>query len=49
MMKKIVLTANDDRGLEGEMAMHFGHCPYFVVAHVNGDNRVELAEVLLIR
>ena len=45
MMKKIVLTANDDRGLEGEMAMHFGHCPYFVVAHVNGDNGVELAEV----
>ncbi|MGD8587406.1 MAG: NifB/NifX family molybdenum-iron cluster-binding protein [Chromatiales bacterium] len=44
-MKKIVLTANDNLGLDGEMAMHFGHCPYFVVAHVNGDNRVEHAEV----
>lgn len=44
-MKKIVLTANDDRGLEGEMAMHFGHCAYFVVAQVNGENQVELAEV----
>ena len=45
MMKKIILTSNDDRGLEGEMAMHFGHCPYFVVAHVYGEDRVELAEV----
>ena len=44
-MKKIVLTANDNLGLDGEMAMHFGHCAYFVVAHVNGDNRVERAEV----
>jgi len=23
-MKKIVLTANDDRGLDGAMSMHFG-------------------------
>ena len=44
-MKKIVLTANDNLGLDGEMAMHFGHCPYFVVAHVNGDNQVEHTEV----
>jgi predicted Fe-Mo cluster-binding NifX family protein len=44
-MKKIVLTANDDLGLEGEMAMHFGHCPYFVVAHVNADNLVERSQV----
>jgi predicted Fe-Mo cluster-binding NifX family protein len=44
-MKKIVLTANDDQGLDGEMAMHFGHCPYFAVVHVHEDNRVELADV----
>jgi predicted Fe-Mo cluster-binding NifX family protein len=44
-MKKIVLTANDDRGLEGEMAMHFGHCTHFVLAHVDVDNRVESTEV----
>ncbi len=36
-MKKIVLTANDDRGLDGEMAMHFGHCSHFVLAHVDAD------------
>jgi predicted Fe-Mo cluster-binding NifX family protein len=44
-MKKIVLTANDNLGLNGNMAMHFGHCPYYVVAHVHEDNRVEKAEV----
>ena len=44
-MKKIVLTANDDRGLEGEMAMHFGHCAHFVVAHVHDDQSVERVEV----
>ena len=44
-MKKIVLTANDDRGLDGEMSMHFGHCTHFVVAHVDADNRVVSTEV----
>jgi len=44
-MKKIVLTANDDRGLDGEMAMHFGHCSHFVLAHVDADNRVTATEV----
>ena len=43
-MKKIVLTANDDLGLEGNMAMHFGHCPYYVIAHVH-DQGVEKTEV----
>ncbi len=44
-MKKILLTANDDRGLDGEMAMHFGRCSYFVLAHVDGDNQVTGTEV----
>lgn len=44
-MKKIVLTANDDRGLAGEMSMHFGHCTHFVLAQVGDDNRVEATEV----
>jgi predicted Fe-Mo cluster-binding NifX family protein len=44
-MKKIVLTANDGLGLDGEMAMHFGHCSHFVVAHVDGDRRVTGTEV----
>lgn len=46
-MKKIILTANDDRGLDGEMAMHFGHCSHFVLAHVDPDNRVTGTEVLV--
>lgn len=44
-MKKIVLTANDDRGLDGKMAMHFGHCSHFVLAHVDLGNRVTATEV----
>ncbi len=44
-MKKIVLTANDDRGLAGEMSMHFGRCTHFVLAQVGDDNQVEATEV----
>jgi predicted Fe-Mo cluster-binding NifX family protein len=44
-MKKIVLTTNDDRGLDGEMSPHFGHCTHFVLAHVDADNRVAATEV----
>lgn len=31
-MTTIAVTADDDRGLAGEMSMHFGHCRYFVLA-----------------
>jgi predicted Fe-Mo cluster-binding NifX family protein len=44
-MKKIVLTANDDRGRDGEMALHFGHCTHFVVVEVDSANRVAAAQV----
>jgi predicted Fe-Mo cluster-binding NifX family protein len=44
-MKKIVLTANDDRGLDGTMSMHFGHCTHFVVVEVDAGNRVAAAAV----
>ena len=44
-MKKIVLTANDDRGLDGAMSMHFGHCTHFVVVQVDADNAVAATEV----
>lgn len=44
-MKKIVLTANDDRGLAGEMALHFGRCSHFVLTHIDADNRVTATEV----
>lgn len=44
-MKKIVMTANDNRGLEGEMSMHFGHCTHFVVVQINEENQIASAEV----
>jgi predicted Fe-Mo cluster-binding NifX family protein len=44
-MKKIVLTANDDRGLDGTMSMHFGHCTHFVVVEIDADNRLAATEV----
>jgi len=44
-MKTIVLAANDDLGLDGEMAQHFGRCPYYVVVRVNGDHQVEQTRI----
>lgn len=44
-MKTIVLAADDNRGLAGEMAQHFGRCPFYVVTRVNGERQVESAEV----
>lgn len=44
-MKTIVLTANDDRGLAGEMAMHFGHCSHFVLVRLDEERRVAATEV----
>lgn len=45
MMKTIVLAADDHRGLAGEMAQHFGRCPFYVVTRVNGDQQIEATEV----
>jgi predicted Fe-Mo cluster-binding NifX family protein len=44
-MKTIVLAANDDRGLDGEMAQHFGRCPYYVVVRVNGEHLIEQTRI----
>jgi len=44
-MKTIVLAADDNRGLAGEMAQHFGRCPFYVVTRVNGDQQIEATEV----
>ncbi len=45
-MKKIVLSANDKNGLDGEMSMHFGRCPAYVVTYITDDNQVEKTEVV---
>lgn len=33
----IVVAAEDDRGLDGEVGHHFGRCPFYVLAATNGD------------
>ena len=33
---RIVIAAEDDRGLDGAVSMHFGRCPYYVLAEVAG-------------
>ncbi len=45
-MKKVVLSANDKNGLDGEMSMHFGRCPAYVVAYITDDNQVDKTEVV---
>lgn len=44
-MKTIVLTANDDRGLDGEMSAHFGHCTHFVLTRFDADNHAAATQV----
>jgi predicted Fe-Mo cluster-binding NifX family protein len=44
-MTTIVITANDDLGLDGEMALHFGHCPYFVIAEVDAERHITATRV----
>ena len=45
-MKKIALAADDMLGLDGEMSMHFGRCPSYVVAQVEDDGNVAATEVV---
>jgi predicted Fe-Mo cluster-binding NifX family protein len=45
-MKKIALAANDMLGLEGEMSMHFGRCPSYLVAQVEDDGNITATEVI---
>ncbi len=35
----VAIAADDELGLDGQVSMHFGRCPYYVVAEVN-DNKV---------
>lgn len=37
---KVVITANDNQGLNGQLAQHFGHCPFFVVAEVDANHQI---------
>lgn len=34
-MKRIVIAAEDARGLDGEVSAHFGRCPYYVCVDVD--------------
>jgi predicted Fe-Mo cluster-binding NifX family protein len=44
-LKTIVLAANDDQGLDGEMGQHFGRCPFYVLVHVNGSYQVKSTQI----
>ncbi len=45
-MKKIALAADDMLGLDGEMSMHFGRCPSYVVAQVEDNGNIAATEVV---
>jgi predicted Fe-Mo cluster-binding NifX family protein len=45
-MKKIALASEDNSGLDGRLAAHFGRCPYYVVANVND---VSVGEVEVVK
>lgn len=35
---RIAITSQDDRGLDGAVAQHFGHCPYYTFIDIEGDD-----------
>lgn len=35
-MKRIAFACEENKGLQSEMSMHFGRCPYFVMVDVEG-------------
>lgn len=43
--RRIAIAANDNRGLDGEVSAHFGRCPTYVLATVEGD-RISEAEIV---
>jgi predicted Fe-Mo cluster-binding NifX family protein len=36
-MKRIALASEDGSGLEGSLSAHFGRCPFYTLANVEGD------------
>lgn len=36
-MKRVCFTADEANGLDSVMSYHFGHCPYFVIVDVEGN------------
>jgi predicted Fe-Mo cluster-binding NifX family protein len=45
MKKRIAISANDNRGLEGAVSNHFGRCPYFVIAEIE-ENTIKSVEAI---
>ena len=44
-MKKIVLACDDNQGLNGQISQHFGRCPCYLIADVEGD-KVQKTDIL---
>lgn len=42
---RIVVSAEENRGLESQVSHHFGRCPYFVMAEVDGEE-ITLVETI---
>ncbi|MCD6451106.1 MAG: NifB/NifX family molybdenum-iron cluster-binding protein [Acidobacteria bacterium] len=37
-MKKIAVAISSDEGLESPVSLHFGRCPYYLLAEVEGED-----------
>ena len=44
-MKRIAVSCDDDRGLDGVVAPHFGRCPYYVLVDFEGREVVSVKAV----
>ena len=45
-MRKIAIAMDDENGLKGQVAQHFGRCPYYCFSNVNDEGSVENEESL---
>ena len=44
-MKRIAFSCEDNKGLESQMSMHFGRCPYYALVDVEGKEVKEVTVV----
>jgi len=42
---KIAFTSDEKNGLNSTMSYHFGHCPYFVIVEIEGNNILKVESI----